>query len=404
MRLQMTAPGARRGWLARSSVLFVGLALGCGGGRASSEDGAADAALTADSSPHGGPPEAKVTVFASGLTNPRGLKFGPDGALYVAEGGVGGTDPAPKTQDCTVPPPVGPYTGSVTGSRISRFDHHGRRTTVVDGLPSSQTSDKSGDLVSGVADIAFLDGTMYAILAGAGCSHGVPGTPNGVIRIHHGGWSLVADLGAFQRAHPVAQPQPLDFEPDGTWFNMVAVHGALYAVEPNHGEIDRIGTGGHVTRVVDFSASQGHVVPSALTYHRGNFYVGNLGVFPQDPGTSKVWKVTPGGHVSVAAEGFNMVLGLAFDRHGRMYVLQSSAAPAPTPGTGSVTRVDRDGSQHTVVGGLSTPTGLTFGPDGDLYVSNNGFGPPPVGLGEILKVRLPRDSREHDRGDDDDDD
>jgi len=84
-------------------------------------------------------------------------------------------------------------------------------------------------------------------------------------------------------------------------------------------------------------------------------------------------------------------------------VLQSSAAPAPTPGTGSVTRVDRDGSQHAVVGGLSTPTAMTFGPDGDLYISNVGFGPPPVGLGEILKVRLPRDSREHDRGDDDDD-
>jgi sugar lactone lactonase YvrE len=406
MRRQTTSFGRRCTRLATSSVLSLGLALGCGGGKAPGEDGSADAALTSDSRAHSGPPAAKVTVFASGLNNPRGLKFGPDGALYVAEGGVGGTDPAPATQDCTVPPPLGPYTGSAVGSRISRIDHHGRRTTAVDGLPSSQTSDMTGDLVSGVADIAFLDGTMYAILAGAGCSHGVPGTPNGVIRIHHhgGGWSLVADLGAFQRANPVVQPQPLDFEPDGTWFNMVAVHGALYAVEPNHGEIDRIGTGGHVSRVVDFSAGQGHVVPSALAYHRGNFYVGNLGVFPQDPGTSKVWKVTPGGQVSVAAEGFNMVLGLAFDRHGRMYVLESSAAPALTPGTGSVTRVDRDGSQHTVVGGLSTPTALTIGPDGDLYISNNGFGPPPVGLGEVLKVHLPRDTHEHDRGDDDDDD
>ena len=353
MSRQMTMSERPRGRLAWSSVLFLGLGLGCGGGQVSSDEGWADAALTADSRAHRHPPEAKVTVLTSGLNNPRGLKFGPDGALYVAEGGLGGADPAPATEDCTVPPPVGPYTGSVVGSRISRIDHHGRRTTVVDGLPSSQTSDESGDLVSGVADIAFLDGAMYAILAGAGCSHGVPGTPNGVIRIHHhGGWSLVADLGAFQRAHPVAHPQPLDFEPDGTWFNMVAVHDAL---------------------------------------------------FPQDPGTSKVWKLTPQGHVSVVAEGFNMVLGLAFDRDGRMYVLQSSAAPAPTPGTGSVTRVDRDGSQHAVVGGLSTPTAMTFGPDGDLYISNVGFGPPSVGLGEILKVRLPRDSREHDRGDDDDD-
>ena len=258
MSRQTTSFGRPRGRLAWSSVLFLALALGCGGGQASSEDGSADAALTADSRAHGGPPEAKVTVLASGLNNPRGLKFGPGGALYVAEGGVGGTDPAPATEDCTVPPPIGPYTGSVVGSRISRIDHHGARTTVVDGLPSSQTSDMSGNLISGVADIAFLDGAMYVILAGAGCSHGVPGIPNGVIRIHqHGGWSVVADLGAFQRAHPVAHPQPLDFEPDGTWFNMVAVHGALYAVEPNHGEIDRIGTGGHLRMAVGRRPGQG---------------------------------------------------------------------------------------------------------------------------------------------------
>ncbi|HEU4620507.1 MAG TPA: ScyD/ScyE family protein [Gammaproteobacteria bacterium] len=332
---------------------------------------------------------AVVTLYATGLNNPRGLKFGPDGDLYVAEGGIGGTTPPPDDPDCVVVPPVGPYAGSTDGARISKIDAFGNRTTVVDGLPSSQTSPDLGSFVSGVADVAFIDDTLYAILAGAGCSHGVPEVPNSVIRVNDdGSWDVVADLGAYQRAHPVETIEEDDFEPDGTWYSMLAVRGNLYAVEPNHGEIVKITPDGKVSRVVDISASEGHVVPTALAYH-GNFYVANLGEFPQDEGSSRVWRVTPSGEIHRKATGFNMVLGLVFDQRNRMYVLETSAAPAPTGGTGRILRVNPSGKSPDVIAdNLFFPTGMTIGPDGNLYVSHVGFGPPPIGLGQILKIEV----------------
>ena len=333
-----------------------------------------------------------ITTFATGLNNPRGLKFGPDGFLYVAEGGIGGTN---STEGCCeqVIPPVGPYTGSATGSRISKIDANGVRTTAVDNLPSSQTSADTGSLISGAADVAFIGHTLYVLLGGAGCSHGVPQVPempNGVIRVNADGTlDLIANLSAFVMANPVKNPEPDDFEPDGTWYSMIAVRGDLYAVEPNHGELDKITTSGQISRVTDISASQGHIVPTALAYH-GNFYVGNLNTFPVVPGSSKILKINPAGNVKVDVKGLTTVLGLVFDGRGRIFVLETStAAGDPTPFTGKVVRVDPSGKQTEIASGLFFPTGMTLGPDGALYVSNTGFGPPPVGLGEILRITLP---------------
>jgi hypothetical protein len=329
-----------------------------------------------------------VSVFSTGFNNPRGLKFGPDGNLYVAEGGTGGKDSTVGLCDQVVFP-VGIYHGSPTGGRISRVNAVGLRETVTDNLPSSTANEVIGGDISGVADVAFIGNTLYALLAGAGCSHGVANIPNGIVRVAaDGSWTLVADLSTWLQSHPVKNPQPADFEPDGTWYSMINVRGDLYALEPNHGDFVRVTTTGSISRVADISASQGHIVPTALAYH-GTFYMGNLSTFPIAGGASKIFKITPSGEIKVSGSGFNTVLGLVFDDRDRMFVLEMTAgAPFPTPGMGRVLQVDPSGTVTVIATGLSLPTGMTMGPDGNLYVSNVGLGPDAIGGGEILKITI----------------
>jgi hypothetical protein len=329
-----------------------------------------------------------VSVYATGFNNPRGLKFGPDGYLYVAEGGAGGN--LSTMGICDQVPGAGPYTGGFN-ARISKVAPNGTVSTVVDGLPSSQTNPQLGSLVSGVADVAFIRGALHAVLSGAGCSHGLVGTTNAILRVNGDGtWTQVADLSAFQKSHPTAIIEPDDFEPDGTWYSMLEANGQLYAVEPNHGEVDVIRPSGQVHRLVDVSRIQGHIVPTAIAYDGHDFYIGNLDTFPIKDGSSKIMKITPDGKLTTVAIGFTTVLGLAFDSKGRLYVLENTTGnPFPTPNTGKVIRIDGKYKRKEIATGLFLPTGMTMGPDGNLYVSNVGFGPPPVGLGEVLKITLP---------------
>src|SRR5215218_3247034 len=375
----------------RSAALIVALVLALAGFPASQIGTSAQEATPGAGPSPFPPPSANVTVFAEGLDNPRGLEFGPDGMLYVAEGGQGGTTSTEGKCEQVVPP-VGPYTGG-DNARISTLDADGQRTSVIEGLPSTQTSAALGSLVSGVADIAFVDDTLYYLLASGGCSHGNPDVPNGVYRVNEEGTTeLVGDLSAFVMANPTAVQNPADFEPDESAYGLEAFNDQLYVTESNHGALDAVDpTTGTPSRVLDLSATEGHLVPTAMAVGPdGNLYLSNLMPFPVAAGASTVYTVTPEGELGVYAEGVTAVLGLAFDDGGQLYVLETSGPGAGIeapiiPGTGRVVRLTDDGELEVMATGLVFPTGMAFGPDGTLYVSNFGFGFPP-GAGQVVSI------------------
>jgi hypothetical protein len=362
-------------------VFFVALVISCKKETSSGNDAINE--MSSQSANKVKPPTATKSIYATGLNDPRGLKFGPDGNLYVAEAGVGGTISSASFNCEQAPPPFGPYFGSPTGGRVSKIVA-GVRTTVTTQLPTAVNSIQD---IFGAADVAFLDNVLYVLETGGGCSRGLPANPSGIYRVNaNGTTSLVADLSAWQHAHPVAHPEPHDFEPDGSWYSMVVVDTFFYALEANHGELVKVTRQGEVSRVVDFSATQGHFVPTAMDY-RGNFYVGNLSTFPI-MGDSKILKVTPSGNIHEVADGLSAVLGLVVAKNSWMYVLEMTVgAPFPTPGTGTILAISPNGDKSVLTSGINFPTGMTMGPDGNLYVSTWGFGMPPGG-GQVTKVTL----------------
>ncbi|MDG4862748.1 ScyD/ScyE family protein, partial [Streptomyces sp. T-3] len=87
-----------------------------------------------------------VTTVATGLDNPHGLAFAPDGSLYVAEGGVGGAGPcfpgAQSDLECFG------TSGAIT--KVSG----GTQRRVVTGLPSIAAPD--GARAIGPSDVAVV--------------------------------------------------------------------------------------------------------------------------------------------------------------------------------------------------------------------------------------------------------
>ncbi|HXT36912.1 MAG TPA: ScyD/ScyE family protein, partial [Chloroflexota bacterium] len=185
-----------------------------------------------------------ITVVARGLDNPRGLAFGPNGDLYVAEAGHGGAAP------CVKDPEGGGKTCYGATGAITRVAQ-GKQTRVAVGLPSLAAPGGNGpSAATGVHDVAVAkDGTVFAVV-GLGANPGDRGKLGAegagfgqLVKLDaSGSWKNVADLSAHEAKHNPAGG-PVDSNP----YSVLAVPGGLVVADAGGNSLLKVTLDGKIS-------------------------------------------------------------------------------------------------------------------------------------------------------------
>ena len=329
------------------------------------------------------------TTVMSDLANPRGLAWGPEGALYVAEAGRGGPlTPGPCFLIFGLTMCYGP------NGAVSRL-WHGQQERVIDDLPSyanvnnGRAAGPNGIALNGLGNAYVtigletdpvpvralgepeLDqfGTLVR-LAPSALSPGHGGGPAGAP------WEIVADLAQYE-----TDVNPDCGDLDSNPFGVLADENDFIVADAGANSLVRFAAIGALSTLAAFRNNttvpgpgcpeQGvrDYVPTTIAQGPdGAYYIGHLNGNPILAGSSSVWRMEPGGTPQELHTGFTWIISITFDQSGNLYVLQHSLGPAASV-PGAVVRVAPDGTRETIITGLPRPGGVAVDDEGGVYVS-----------------------------------
>ncbi|HSE37846.1 MAG TPA: ScyD/ScyE family protein [Blastocatellia bacterium] len=317
-----------------------------------------------------------ITQVMSGLDNPRHLAFGPEGALYVAEAGRGGTGP------CLFIRGQNQCAGS--SGAVSRL-WNGVQSRIVTGLPSYAPANGSG--ATGPHAVSLLGlGSAYVTIGLGGnlTTRAVMGDGFGrTARFQpNGNWRYEDDIAGYEQAN-----NPDGNVPDSNPYAILAEPGQRVLTDAGGNDLLHVGANGSISTLAVFPARPGRSTDSVPTSVAvgpdGAYYVGELSGVPFNVNVANIYRVVPGQPVQTYGPTFSFIIDLAWGPDGHLYVLQHASLPGLT-GPGILYRLESDGTTKTpIVTDLIAPGGVAFGPDGAIYISNRSV---LAGTGEVLRI------------------
>lgn len=333
----------------------------------------------------------------SGLVNPRGLAFGPDGALYVAEAGRGGDGPA-----ITAGSGQTVFYGE-TGA-VTRWQA-GIQQRIAEDLPSLAGAG-GNEAAGGPQDVAFgANGVLYALI-GLGADPAVRDTGlsgearaallGTLVSLGNDTPAVVADLAAFEAAN-----DPDGAGADSNPFGLAARDGGFMVTDAGGNSVLSVDGSGAISVEAVLSPAPNPLFPGfgPPTYQGvptgaalgldGSLLFGQLTGFPFPDDAAQVFSIYEG-TLSTVASGLTNIIDVAFGTDGTLYALELDSDGLLNPGsTGALYSIGTDGAPKLLFDGLQAPTGLAVGEDGRFFVSVNGYSASDGSVIQLAPVPLP---------------